>query len=163
MNPLKGNPRPLGREGGQIDTSFVLSILLETEKSDLAEQTLEAHRDLLRLIISGIAVNEALYVATYEYYKQRDEVKGGYDLRRLIAKQGYPREVIDAIDSFLKDLSIEIVSDYFNYEEYLQIIREFKLLPNDAQIALTCRHYGVDAILTFDEDFKRVPWLRVLP
>jgi len=145
-----------------IDTSFILSILLETEKSDLAEQTLEARRDL-RLIISGIAVNEALYVATYEYYKQRDEVKGGYDLRRLIAKQGYPKEVIDAIDSFLKDLSIEIVSDYFNYEEYLQIIREFKLLPNDAQIALTCRHYGINTILTFGEDFKRVPWLRVAP
>jgi len=47
-----------------IDTSFILSTLLETEKSDLAEQTLEAHRDL-RLIISGIAVNEAFYVATY--------------------------------------------------------------------------------------------------
>jgi len=68
-----------------INTSFILSILLETEKSDLAEQTLEAHRDLL-FIISGIAVNEALYVATYEYYKQRNEVKGGRDLRRLIAK-----------------------------------------------------------------------------
>jgi len=145
-----------------IDTSFILSILLETEKSDLAEQTLEAHRDL-RLIISGIAVNEALYVATYEYYKQRYEVKGGYDLRRLIAKQGYPKEVIDAIDSFLKDLSIEIVSDYFNHEEYLQIIQEFKLLPNDAQIALTCRHYGIKTILTFDEDFKKVPWLRAVP
>jgi len=145
-----------------IDTSFILGILLETEKSDLAEQTLEAHRDL-RLIISGIAINEALYVAAYEYYKQRDEVKGGYDLRRLIAKQGYPKEVIDAIDSFLKDLSIEIVSDYFNYEEYLQIIQEFKFLPNDAQIALTCRHYGINTILTFDEDFKRVPWLRVVP
>jgi predicted nucleic acid-binding protein len=28
-----------------IDTSFILGILLETEKSDLAEQLLEAHRD----------------------------------------------------------------------------------------------------------------------
>jgi len=145
-----------------IDTSLILSILLETEKSDLAEQTLEAHRDS-RFIISGIAVNETLYVATYEYYKQRDEVKGRYDLRRLIAKQGYPKEVIDAIDSFLKDLNIEIVSDYFNYDEYLQIIQEFKLLPNDAQVALTCRHYDIGAILTFDEDFKRVPWLKVIP
>jgi len=145
-----------------IDTSFILSILLETEKSDLAVQTLEVYRDS-RFIISGIAVNETLYVATYEYFKQRDEVKGGYDLRRLIGKRGYPREVVEAIDSFLKDLNIEIVSDYFNYDEYLRIIREFKLLPNDAQIALTCRHYGVDTILTFDEDFKRVPWLRVAP
>lgn len=144
-----------------IDTSFILSILLETEKSGLAEQTLEAHRDS-HLMISGIAINEALYAAAYEYYKQRDIVKGRYGLRKLIAKQGYPREVIDTIDSFLKDLNVEIVSDYFDYDEYLQIIQGFKLLPNDAQIALTCRHYGINTILTFDEDFKRVPWLRVV-
>lgn len=145
-----------------LDTSFILSILLETEKSDLAEQILEAHRDS-HLMISGIAINESLYVAAYEYYKQRGIAKGRYSLRRLISEQGYPREVIDAIDSFLKDLNVEIVSDYFDYDEYLQVIQEFKLLPNDAQIALTCKHHGIDIILTFDEDFKRVPWLRVIP
>jgi len=145
-----------------IDTSFILSILLETEKSGLAEQLLEAHSDS-HFMISGIAINEALYVAAYEYYKQKGIVKGRYGLRKLIARQGYPREVIDAIDSFLKDLNVEIVGDYFDYDEYLQIIQDFKLLPNDAQIALTCRHYGIDTILTFDEDFKRVPWLKVVP
>lgn len=145
-----------------IDTSFILSILFETEKSDLAEQTLETHRDL-RFMISGIAVNEALYVATYEYYKRKGVIRGRYDLRKLIARQGYPREVITAVNSFLKDLSVEIVSDYFDYNEYLRIVQEFKLLPSDAQIALTCRHYGIDTILTFDEDFKRVPWLKVVP
>ena len=90
-------------------------------------------------------------------------VKGRYDLRKLIAKQEYPGEVIDAVDSFLKDLDVGIVSDYFDYNEYFQIIQEFKLLPNDAQIALTCRHYGIGTILTFDEDFKRVPWLKTIP
>ncbi len=145
-----------------IDTSFILSILLETEKSNLAEQILEAHSDL-QFMISGIAVNEALYVATYEYYKQRGMIRGRYGLRKLIAKQGYPREVIDAVDSFLKDLNVEIVSDYFDYNEYFQVVQKFKLLPNDAQIALTCRHYGIDTILTFDEDLERVPWLKTIP
>ncbi len=144
-----------------IDTSFILSILLETEKSDLAEQILEAYRGS-HFMVSGIAINEALYVATYECYKQKGIVKGRYGLRKLISKQGYPREVIDAIDSFLKDLNIKIINDYFDYDEYLQIIQSFKLLPNDAQIALTCKHYGINTILTFDEDFKRVPWLKVV-
>ncbi len=112
---------------------------------------------------SGIAVNETLYVSTYEYYKQRKIIRGRYDLRKLIAKQGYPREVINAVDSFLKDLNVEIVSDYFDYNKYFQIVQEFKLLPNDAQIALTCRHYGIVTILTFDEDLKRIPWLKVIP
>ncbi len=49
-----------------IDTSFILNILLKTEKSGLAEQILEAHRDL-RFMTSGIAVNETLYVATCEH------------------------------------------------------------------------------------------------
>jgi len=145
-----------------IDTSFILSILLETEKSGLAEQILEANRDS-RFITSGIAVNEALYVAMYEYYKQRGMIKGKYGLRKLIVKQGYPMEVIDVLNSFLKDLNIEIVGDYFEHDEYFQIIKEFKLLPNDAQIALTCQHHGIDTILTFDEDFKRLPWLKVIP
>ena len=112
---------------------------------------------------SGIAVNETLYVATYEYYKQKGVIKGRYGLRKLIIRQGYPGEVLNAISSFLKELDVVVLSDYFDYDEYFQIIREYRLLPNDAQIALTTKHYGIDTILTFDEDFKRIPWLRVIP
>ncbi|BES82388.1 hypothetical protein PABY_19550 [Pyrodictium abyssi] len=46
---------------------------------------------------------------------------------------------------------------------WLEIMKAYGLLPNDAQIALTCRHYGIETIATFDEDFKRVPWLQVVP
>ena len=145
-----------------IDTSIILSILLETEKSDLAEQVIEKYSDW-GFIISGIAVNEAIYVATYEYYKQKGMIKGKHGLRKLIKQQGYPREVIMLIDSILKDLGIEVVNDYFNYQEYIKTITEYRLLPNDAQIALTCKHYNIDTILTFDEGFKRVPWLKVIP
>ncbi|WP_267195217.1 hypothetical protein [Hyperthermus butylicus] len=28
---------------------------------------------------------------------------------------------------------------------------------------MTCRHYGIDTIPTFNNDFRRVPWLRVVP
>ncbi len=145
-----------------IDTSFILAILLETEKSDLAQQVLETYGKY-KFVISGIAVNEALYVATYEYYMQRGVIKGRHSLRKLIAKQGYPREVIDILDSLLKDLNVEIINDFFDYTEYLKILQEYKLLPNDAQIALTCMNRGIKTILTFDDDFKRVPWLTVTP
>jgi len=138
------------------------AFFLEAEKSNLVEQILDAYHDLY-FIISGITISEALYVATYEYYRQRGMIRGRYGLRKLIIKQGYPREVIDAIGSLLRDLNVEIVNEYFNYNEYLQIMQNFKLLPNDAQIALTCWHYSIDTILTFDEDFKRVSWLKVIP
>ncbi|MET1159486.1 MAG: PIN domain-containing protein [Thermoprotei archaeon] len=48
-------------------------------------------------------------------------------------------------------------------EEIHKTMIEYKLLPGDAIIALTCKHHGIDTILTFDEDFKRVPWLKVVP
>ena len=145
-----------------IDTSLILAILLETEKSNIAQQVLEAYSEY-EFVISGIAINEALYVATYEYYRQKGEIKGRYSLRKLITKKGYPKEVLDTINSFMKDLDIKIINDYFEYNEYLRILREYKLLPNDAQIALTCRHHAIESILTFDEDFKRIPWLKVTP
>ena len=39
----------------------------------------------------------------------------------------------------------------------------YRLAPRDAIIALTCRHYGISTILSFDEDFKRISWLKVTP
>ncbi len=90
-------------------------------------------------------------------------VKGRQSLRKLIAKQGYPERVMDTLDSFLKDLDVVMVDDYFEYTEYFRILREYKLLPNDAQIVLTCRHHTIGTILAFDEDFKRIPWLKVIP
>jgi len=44
--------------------------------------------------------------------------------------------------------------------ESLSIARNHGLLPNDALIVATCRFYGID---TFNKDFKRIPWLKVVP
>ena len=56
-----------------------------------------------------------------------------------------------------------MVEDRAKPQELIDSAKKFHLLPADALIALTCRHYGIDAILTFGEDFKRVPWLKVVP
>jgi len=45
----------------------------------------------------------------------------------------------------------------------IKYIAEYRLLPNDALIAATCKLYNIDALATFDNDFRRVPWLRVIP
>ncbi len=145
-----------------LDTSVILSILLETEKYQVAEDVLASFQDRI-FVTSGIALNEAFYVATFEYYRQRGLAKGKYSLREAIVRQGYPREVIELVLGFMNDLHIKVLDDYYDFKEYIQVMITYRLLPNDAQIALTCRHYGIDTILTFDEDFKRVPWLKVVP
>ncbi len=33
----------------------------------------------------------------------------------------------------------------------------------DTIIALTCKHHGIKTIATLDEDFRRIPWLEVIP
>ncbi|MGB7531990.1 MAG: PIN domain-containing protein [Halobacteriota archaeon] len=39
---------------------------------------------------------------------------------------------------------------------------DYKLLPNDAFIAATCKHHGITKIATFDPDFKRVDFLEII-
>lgn len=145
-----------------VDTNIILSILLESEKYREAEELLvRFHKE--SLVTSGIAINEAFYVATFEYYKQRGLVKSKYSLRKKIKNKGYPNEVIRLIMGFIDDLNIKVLEDYYDLQEYVDIMTKYRLLPNDAQIALTCKHYGIETILTFDEDFKGIPWLKVIP
>ncbi|MGB2843084.1 MAG: PIN domain-containing protein [Halobacteriota archaeon] len=42
------------------------------------------------------------------------------------------------------------------------VIKEYLLLPNDALIAATCKHHGINKIATFDSDFKRVDFLEII-
>ncbi|MCS7131078.1 MAG: PIN domain-containing protein [Archaeoglobaceae archaeon] len=65
--------------------------------------------------------------------------------------------VYELIDLFDELSSSKVVTKLSN-----QIISKYGLLPNDALIAATCKHYGIKKIATFDEDFKRVDFLEVL-
>jgi predicted nucleic acid-binding protein len=62
----------------------------------------------------------------------------------------------------MEQLEIVIQRDSAEPKQLLEVMGKYKLTPSDAVIALTCKHYGIDTILTFDEDFKRVPWLKVI-
>jgi len=53
-----------------LDTGIILSTLLETEKYQAAEDVLASFQDRT-FVASGMALNEAFYVATFEYYRQK--------------------------------------------------------------------------------------------
>jgi len=63
---------------------------------------------------------------------------------------------------FLELLEIRIFQDHFDKDEFMRIVTRCKLLPNDALIAATCKHYGITQIATFDADFKRVEFLEII-
>ncbi|MEB3787135.1 MAG: PIN domain-containing protein [Desulfurococcales archaeon] len=86
-------------------------------------------------------------------------------LKEHIQKHGYKHfeEDINELLKLLEEANIAVVEDKATPQELIETAKKHHLLPADALIALTCKHYGIDTILTFDEDFKRVPWLRVVP
>ncbi len=72
-------------------------------------------------------------------------------------------EAIDDVEEFIDKLGIIVLEDKGSHRELLETIRRYNLLPGDALIAVTAKHHGINTIITFDEDFKRIPWLKVIP
>jgi len=114
-------------------------------------------------VIDMVVHNEIIYASTMHYLEHKHGIRGAYSARKWIEKHGYPEEVINAVRELIKRLNIRLISSIYSERELYEVLIEFGLLPSDAIIALTCRHYGIDTILTFDEDFKRIPWLKVIP
>ncbi len=54
------------------------------------------------------------------------------------------------------DLNMQVFNDSYLFSKI------YGLLPNDALIAATCKHYGINKIATFDPDFKRVDFLEII-
>ncbi len=86
-------------------------------------------------------------------------------LRDYIRRHGIGgfSDVINDIEEFIDKLGIVVLEDKGSLEQLLKTMRRYDLLPGDALVAITAKHYGIDTILTFDEDFKRIPWLKAIP
>ncbi|MCE4605739.1 MAG: PIN domain-containing protein [Desulfurococcales archaeon] len=145
-----------------LDTNIVYNFLFETELTELAENVIRES------IIEGVTIpmivyNELLYTVGSKVAKMKYSVKGKYSFKRYIAKHGFPEEAINMVNNFIKDFKATIIVDYQNLAELVETIKHYKLAPNDAQITITCKHNNVKTLASFDEDFKRVPWLKVIP
>jgi predicted nucleic acid-binding protein len=145
-----------------IDTNIFYNILFKTSLTQTARKILEEFEDR-EFHTSLIVLNELPYIATRKYYQTIEGARGSYSLRRTIVTKGYPKLIIDGIRKLLEDLEVRVLVENVEYGEMLNIATSLRLLPSDTIIALTCQHYGIDTILTFDKDFKRVPWLKVVP
>ncbi len=145
-----------------IDTNVFYNILFETEYVEISQHLLETIPDP---VTSYTVVNELIFIVARKAMERKYGVCSYYEFRRVVAEHGYTdvEEYIGKVLDLLKDSNVRIVEDYHNLSEWLEIMKSYRLLPNDAQIALTCRRYGIDTIATFDEDFRRIPWLKVIP
>ena len=144
-----------------VDTNILYHILHKTPRTGEALTLLEENPG--DYVVDTVVHNEIIYASTRHYLEHRHGVKGAYSARKWIKKHGYPEEVVNTVRELLKRLNIRLISSMYTEHDLYKALVEFRLLPSDAIVALTCKHYGIDTILTFDEDFKRVPWLKVAP
>ena len=115
------------------------------------------------MAIPMVVYNELLYIVGAKIARMKYGVKGKYSFRRHIARHGFPGEAIEKVNGFIRDFKVTMLRDYQDPDELVKTIKLYRLAPNDAQIVLTCKHSNIGTLATFDEDFKRVPWLKVVP
>lgn len=144
-----------------LDTNILYHILHKTPRTEETLALLDENPG--DYVIDMIVHNEIIHSSTMHYLEHKHGIRGAYSVRRWIKRNGYPKEVIDTIKELIKRLDIKLLSSIYSEPELYDTLIRFRLLPSDAIIALTCKHYGIGTILTFDEDFKRVPWLKVVP
>jgi len=91
--------------------------------------------------------------------------RGIHQIREIIRKYGLEpvKGELATLRRLLSDYNVIMLQDKAAINEIHETMIKYRLLPGDAIIALTCRHYGISTILTFDKDFKRVPWLNAIP
>ena len=145
-----------------VDTNIFVQYLFDGERADEAERLLASYPDLA--VTVGI-IDEVEFVIIRRLAKKRLGIKKLSKLKEHIRKRGldFASDVLERYTEMLYEFDITVLRDYAESKELLETMRKYQLTPSDAIIALTCRHYGIDTILTFDEDFKKIPWLKVIP
>ena len=145
-----------------LDTNVIVYYLHDVRPySEIIENLVTGEN----LYTSIKVIDEVIYTLTRMKAWRDLGIKRIEELREYIRRHGYKsfEKEIDMVYELIRQLGITVLEDKASLQELVDVIKRFNLLPADGIIALTCKHYGIDTILTFDEDFKRIPWLRVLP
>ncbi len=145
-----------------VDTNIFVQYLFDGDRADEAEKLLASHPDLA--VTVGI-IDEVEFVIIRCLARKRLGLRKLSRLKKHLRKNGldFTIDILERYTEMLHEFDIAVLRDYAEPKELLETMRKYQLTPSDAIIALTCKHYGIDTILTFDEDFKRIPWLRVTP
>jgi predicted nucleic acid-binding protein len=144
-----------------VDTNIFYNIFFETELSTKARGIIESS---LPLVTSFTVLNELVYISTRKLAEMRHHVRTYREFRKFIADKGYTPFERDRelLFNLMRERDILILPDYQVLMDLRTIMGRYRLLPNDAIIAVTCAHHGISKIATFDEDFERVDFLEIV-
>ena len=145
-----------------VDTNIFVQYLFDGERADEAERLLALHPD--PVVTVGI-IDEVEFVIIRRLARERLGIRKLSKLKEHIRTKGldFALDILERYAEMLHEFDIAVLRDYAEPKELLEVMGKYWLTPSDAIIALTCKHYGIDTIITFDEDFRRIPWLKVIP
>jgi predicted nucleic acid-binding protein len=88
----------------------------------------------------------------------------GFKLRDQLKKElnETARVFLERLKSFITEFRIKLLPMPDDPDLLLDSVIVYRLLPNDAAIAAACRYYEIKRIATFDHDFNRVDFLKVV-
>ena len=81
-------------------------------------------------------------------------------IRRLSQRLRRPLDLTPAHEVF--DGMVLLPIDDIDLGHVDELIIRYNLTPNDAMIAATCEHHGIEKIATYDKDFTRLDFLKVI-
>ncbi len=144
-----------------VDTNVIYNIIFETRFTDRALRFLETCQEP---VTSATVIHELIYVSIRDLCEERYGTKNNSSYRKIIATKGYApfQKDIDGLFQFVENSSISLIPVNNDLEDWKEILLKYKLLPYDALIASTCMSNGITKIATFDRDFNRVDFLKIV-
>ncbi len=133
-----------------FDSNVFLHHLANT-REEASEMLEDVESGKITGYINDVVVSEVIY----GYLRAVTNLKP-HQLQSKLSKIDFDLSAVKELLSLFRVLSCGFGV------EIAEIVEKYKLLPNDALIAATCKHYGIKKIATFDEDFKRVDFLEIL-
>ncbi len=140
-----------------VDSSIILAFLAGQDNK-ARELVREIENHTITGYINPLVIDEVIHG-----YLRLTTKLSSKRIRQLLARKD--RNLINIIESDILPvlelfISLPLIAEPI---EIFRFMEEYGLMPADALIAITCKHYEINTIATLDEDFKRVPWLRVIP
>jgi predicted nucleic acid-binding protein len=144
-----------------VDTNVIYNIIFETRFTDRALRFIETCQEP---VTSATVIHELIYVSIRDLCEERYGTKNNSSYRKIIATKGYApfQKDIDRLFQLIENSSISLIPVNNDLEDWKEILLKYKLLPYDALIASTCMSNGITKIATFDRDFNRVDFLKIV-
>jgi len=143
-----------------LDTTILVDYLVN------GVDNISRYAAVYRLVVPSSVLWETTYILLKAKAMQDTGIRRHFEvIRYLRGNPGYvknaTREIHGDIHVLIGSYGIRVLG-VPRYGEMVEEMERYGLLPSDALVVATCRRYGVNILITRDEDFKRVDFLRVI-